>query len=114
MGLGSHVLSELGGVSVSSVLNSSVSHNTGVNGARDAVGLLDVNLGHLEVSLSVSVILLDISLGGGIDHVSLLEALNGLVLGDDSTAVSASHSISMTLVLLVSSVVSSLRWHFIN
>ena len=108
------MVSELGGVSEASVLNSSVSDNAGVDGAGYAVVELDVNLGHLEVGLVVGIVFLDISLGGGIHHVSLLEALDGLVLGDDSSAVGAAHSIRVALVLLVSSVVSSLGWHFIN
>ena len=44
------VLSELGGVSLRSVLNSSVANDSRVDSARDAVGELDVDLGHLEVS----------------------------------------------------------------
>ena len=48
--LGAHVLSQLGSVSLLSVLDSSVAHDSRVDSARDAVGELHVDLGHLEVS----------------------------------------------------------------
>ncbi len=60
--LRAHVLSELGGVSLLSVLDSSVAHDSRVDSARDAVGELDVDLRHLEVSRVVGVVFLDISL----------------------------------------------------
>lgn len=62
--------------------------------------------------LIVSVVLLDISSGGSIDHVSHLESLDGLVLSDASSTVKASDDVGVTLVLLTATVVSSLRWHF--
>ena len=61
--------------------------------------------------LIVGVVLLDISSGGSVDHVSHLESLDGLVLWVDSTAVEASNDIGVTLVLFTSSVISSLGWH---
>ncbi len=60
--LGAHVLSELGGISLLSVLNSAITDDSSVNGARYAVRQLHVDLGHLEVSRVVSVVFLDISL----------------------------------------------------
>ena len=60
--LRAHVLSELGGVSLRSVLDSAVADDSRVNGARYAVRQLHVDLGHLEVSRVVCVVFLDISL----------------------------------------------------
>ena len=62
LGFWSHVLSKPGGISVSSVLDSSISNNTSVDGTRYAISLLHVNFGHLEVGLSVGIVFLDISL----------------------------------------------------
>ena len=56
------MLSELGGVSLLSVLDSSVADDSRVDGARDAVGELDVDLGHLEVGRVVGVVFLNVSL----------------------------------------------------
>ncbi len=56
------VVSELGGVSLHSVLNSSDAHDSRVDSARDAVGKLHVDLGNLEVIKVVGVAFLDISL----------------------------------------------------
>ena len=86
--------------------------DTSVDSARDTVGLLDVDLGEVEVFLIVGVVLLDISSGGTIDHVSHLESLDGLILTDASTAVDTSDSVGVALVVLTTTVVSSLRWHF--
>ena len=55
---------------------------------------------------------LDIALGRGVDYFADVVALNGLVLGHDAPAVVADASIGVSLVLLASSVVSSLEWHF--
>ena len=109
-GLLSDVLSELGGVSLISITSGlgSDSDNSGVDGAGHAVTLLDVNLGKLEVAVVVSVVLLDISLGGTVDHVSHLESLDGLILGGESSTVQASHHVGVSLVLLTSPVISSL------
>ena len=85
--------------------------DSGVDSAGDTVVLLDVDLGHVEVLLVVRVVLLDISLGRGIDHVSHLESLDGLVLTDASSAVKASDDIGVSLVLLTASSVSSLSRH---
>ena len=56
------MLSELGGVSDLSGYNTSSSHDSGVDSAGYTVALLDIDLGHLEVSLVVGVVFLDISL----------------------------------------------------
>ena len=101
-------MSESGGVSALAVVNRADSHDSGVDGAADTVGKLHVDLWHLEILLVVCVVFLDVSLGRGVHHVSLLEALDGLVLGNHPTAVSASASVRVALVLLVSPVVSPL------
>ena len=86
--------------------------DSGVDGARDAVLLLDVDLGEVEVLLIVSVVLLDVSAGRSINHVAHLEALDGLVLSDTPAAVNTSDDVGVALVVLSTTVVSSLRWHF--
>ena len=63
--------------------------------------------------LIIRVVLLDISARGSIDHVAHLESLDGLVLTDASSAVTASDGIGVALVVLTTTVVSSLRWHLI-
>ena len=112
---GVNVASQTSGVSLVSVaLDSGTAnggasaHDTSVNTARDAVLLLDVDLGQVEVLGVVSRVLLDISPGGGIDQLSHLESLDGLILGHNTGAVDASNDVSVSLVLLSSSVVSSL------
>ncbi len=102
------MLSQAGGVALLAVLNRAHAHDSRVDGARHAVRQLYVDLRHLELSLVIRVVFLDVTLGGGIDHVALLEALDGLVLGDDAAAVGAADGVGVALVLLVSSVVSSL------
>jgi hypothetical protein len=109
--LRSDTLSQLSGVSNFSIITASNSDNSGVNGTRDAIAKFDIYFRHLEVLLVVCVIFLDISLRWGVHHVSLLETLDSLVLGNHSTTVSASDSVCVTLVFLVSSVVPSLWWH---
>ena len=62
--------------------------------------------------LIVRVVLLDISFRGSIDHVTHLESLDGLVLTDASSTVTTMYDTSVTLVVLATTVVSSLRRHF--
>ena len=104
------VLSQLGGVSLISVTSGLGSHsnNSGVNGAGHAVLLLNVDLWQLEVAVIIGVVLLDVSLGRSVHHVSHLEPLDGLIFWGVSTAVQASNTGGVTLVLLPSSVISSL------
>ena len=115
-----NVLSQLGSVALEAFsLGTSTggegthADNSSVDGAGHAVLLLDVDSGQVEVLSVVSKVVFDVSLGGTIDHVSHLESLDSLVLGDDSTAVDAAHDVGVSLVLLSSSVVSSLRWHIL-
>jgi len=112
---GVDVTSQAGGVSLVSIAFSSgtayagtSANDTSVDAARHAVLHLDVDLGQVEVLDIVGRVLLDISSGRGINHLSHLEALDGLVLGNASGAVNAPDHIRMTLVLLPPSVVSSL------
>ena len=112
---GEDVAAQLGRVSLVSVtLGASTAglgagtHDTRVDGAGDAVILLDVDLGHLEDGLIVGGVLLDISARRAIDEIPGLETSNGLVLGHSSSTEDASNSLRDTLVLLSSSVVPSL------
>lgn len=93
----------------SSAANAGASaHDTGVDAARDAVLLLNIDLGQVESGVGVRGVLLDISSGRSVNHLSHLEALDGLVLGHTAGAVDASDHVRMSLVLLPSSVVPSL------
>lgn len=113
------ILSQLGGESLEALaLGTSAcsgrpnADNTRVDGTRDAVLQLHVDLGQCEQLLVVCIVVFDVSLGGAVDHLAHLESLNGLVFADEASAVVAPHRVRVTLVLLSSSVVSSLRWHF--
>ena len=110
-----HVVAEFGGVSLESISFGSGSANsradtndTGVDGTRHAVLQLDVDLWECEVLLIVCVVVLDVSTGGTVDHLSHLEALDSLVLGDASGAVVASNGVLVAAIVLGSTVVSSL------
>jgi hypothetical protein len=110
---GVDVAAKLGGVSLVSIAFDSGTanggagaHNTSMDAAGDAVLLLDVDLGQGEGL--VSGVLLQVSSGGAVNHLSHLEALDSFVLGHTAGAVQASDHVGMTLVLLPSSVVSSL------
>jgi hypothetical protein len=95
------------------LVSRSGSDDSGVDGAGDAVLVLDVDLGHGVGFFLVSVdgSLLNISLTGGVDHVLDHEPLDGLVLSDESAAVSAVDGIGVSFVVLVSSIISSLLGH---
>ena len=79
-----------------------------MDGAGNAVLLLDVDLGEMEVLLVVSKVVLNVSSGGTINHVSHLESLDSFILGNASTAVDATNNVRVTLVFLSSTVVTSL------
>ena len=113
--IGVDVGSQLGSVSLVSIsLSSSTAnagtsaHDTSVDSTRDAVILLDVDLGQVEELLTVGGVLLNVSPGGAIDNLSSLETLDGFILGHASAAKNAPHDVGVALVLLSSSVVSSL------
>ena len=113
--IGVDVAADLGGVSLVSVsLGSSSAYagtganDTGVDATGHTVIVLDIDLGQVEVLLVIGGVLLNISSGGAINHLSHLETLDGLVLGHAARAVHAPDNVRMTLVLLPSSVVPSL------
>ena len=113
--IGVNVAPYLRGVSLVSVsLGSSSAYagtgadDTSVDAAGHAVIVLDIDLGQVEVLLVIGGVLLNISSGGAINHLSHLETLDGLVLGHAARAVHAPDNVRMTLVLLPSSVVPSL------
>ena len=104
-------MSESGGVPGLPVSHAPHSHNPGVDGARDAILELDVDLWHVEVLLVISKVFLDVPLGRSVHHVSQLESLDCLVLWHHSSAVGAPHNVGVTPVLLAPSIISPLRWH---
>lgn len=80
-----------------------------MDGARDAVVLLDV---HLRDSVHViDGSLLKISLGGGLDHVTNEETLDSLILRDATRAVHATNRLDGSTSLAVLSSVSSFLGH---
>ena len=113
--IGEDVGAQLGRVSLVSISLGAGAANLGastddtsVDAARDAVLELNVDLGESELFSFVGGVLLDISTGRAVNHLSHLEALDGLVLRHNPAAVDASNHVGVTLVLLSSSVVSSL------
>jgi hypothetical protein len=117
-GLGAHVLAELGGVSLEALttagatdLDGAETHNAGVDAAGDAVLLLDVDLGQVEVLGVECKVIFDVSLGGAVNEVAHLESLDGLVLGAHLRAVKAANGVRVALVRLVPPVISSFDWH---
>lgn len=111
-------LSQLGGVTLEALalagtadLHRSEADSAGVDAAGNAVLLLDIDLGEVEVFVTKGELLLDISAGGAVHKVAHLEALNGLVLGAALGAVEAADIVRVSLVALVPTVVSSFDWH---
>lgn len=78
----------------------------GVDGARDAVRGLDVELGQgiLLVNRGIG----QIADSRSLDHVANDEAVNGLVLGDAAGAVKAANWVNVASSLLSTSVVAAL------
>eukprot|EP00356_Strombidium_inclinatum_P008916 CAMPEP_0170484834 /NCGR_PEP_ID=MMETSP0208-20121228/4209_1 /TAXON_ID=197538 /ORGANISM="Strombidium inclinatum, Strain S3" /LENGTH=136 /DNA_ID=CAMNT_0010758279 /DNA_START=149 /DNA_END=559 /DNA_ORIENTATION=- len=101
--------SKLGGVSSHSVSTDggSGADDSSVDGAGDAIALLEIQLGEVEISLVVSIVILKILPGRLVDDLLHLEPLDGLVLGIDSAAVEAVDHVGVSLILFTSSVVSS-------
>ena len=56
------VLSQAGGVALLAVFDGADAHDSGMDGAGDAVRGLDVNLGHLELGLVIRIVFLYVSL----------------------------------------------------
>ena len=115
MGLAGDGLS--GGVSLDSgrrgsglsVLDGSHLHNSGVDAAANAVLHFDVEFGN-DVSFK-GLVFFEILLGGSIDNVTDVEALDGLVLGAQFSAIDADNGFDVTSVVFVSAVISSLGGH---
>ena len=104
-GLRAHVLAELGGVTLEALalltlagLGGADTHDTGVDTAGDAVLLLDVDLGQVEVLGVKSKVVFNVSLGGTVNKVTHLEALDGLVLGAHLGAVQAADNVGVASV----------------
>jgi hypothetical protein len=95
-----------------SVLDGSDLNNSGVDAAADAVLHFDVEFGD-DVGLE-GLVLLEIFLGRGVDNVSDVEALDGLILGAKFAAVDADDRLDVSSVVFVSAVVSSLDGHVVN
>ena len=104
-GLRAHVLAQLSGVTLEAFalfalagLGGADADDTGVDAAGDAVLLLDVDLGEVECLLVEREVVLDVSLGGAVDEVAHLEALDGLVLGAHLRAVKAANHVRVAPV----------------
>lgn len=83
-------------------------HDSRVDGARDAVLLLDIDFWEHEELLLVCRSLLDILLGRRVDNSLHLEPLDRLVLWHTSSAVDAHDDVRVSLVFFTPTVVSSL------
>jgi hypothetical protein len=111
-GFASSVSLDSGGrVSVLSVFVGSDLDDSGVDTASNAVLHFDIKLGD-DIGLE-GLVLLKILLGRGVDDVSDVEALDGLVLGAESAAVDADNRLNVASVVLVSTVISPLDWHVV-
>lgn len=93
----------------SSSLSGSDSDNSGVNGTRDTVVQLVVEL--WQSVLSVHGSLRQVSDSSSLNNVSDGDSLDGLVLWDTLGTVNTSNWLDVTSTLLVSTVGSSLLWH---
>ncbi len=82
-----------------------------MDAAANAVLHFDVKLGD-DVGLE-GLVFLEILFGGGVDDVSDVEALDGLILGAKATAVDADNGLDIASVIFVSAVVSPLDGHVV-
>jgi len=82
-----------------------------VDAAADAVLHFDVEFGD-DVGFE-GLVFFEIFLGGSIDDVSDVEALDGFVLGAELSAVDADDGFNVSSVVLVATVVSSLDGHVV-
>jgi len=87
----------------------SAAHHAGVDGARHAVGKLEVELG--DGVLLVDRRLLHVSLRGLLNHVADLEPLDGLVLWYGAETVGARNSLHVASPVSVLAAVASLLGH---
>jgi len=83
-----------------------------VNSAANAVLHFDVELGD-DVGFE-GLVFFEILLGGGVNNVSDVEALDGLVLGAKFSTVDTDDRLDVSSVVFVSAVVSSLDGHVVN
>ena len=81
-----------------------------MNGATDTVLHLEIELGD-DVEFKSS-IFLQVLFGGLIDDISDGESFDSLVLGTVSSAVDADDGSDVASVGFVTTVISSLLWHF--
>lgn len=86
-------------------LATAVPHHLGVDGAGNAVVLLDVQLWELVYSVHRSFI--DILDSSRFHNVTDLELLDGLVLGDAATTVGAADGFHMSTSVLGASVITA-------
>ncbi len=98
-----------GGSADTAVLAGANTDNLVMDGARDAVVDLNVQLG--QNVLLVDRGIRNVTDGGRLDHVADGEALDSLVLGDHTAAVGAANRGDVATALLVASVGSSLLRH---
>lgn len=96
----------------SSVSSGSNSDDSGVNGTRDTVVQLVVQLWHSVFRVDGS--LRQISNSGSLNHVSDGDSLDSLVLRNTSSTVQTSDGLDVTSSLFVSTVRSSLFWHWVS
>ena len=95
-----------------SVLDGSDLDNSGVDAAADAVLHFDVEFRD-DVGLE-GLVLLEIFLGRGVDNVSDVQEVDGLILGAEFAAVDADDRLDVSSVVFVSAVISSLDGHVVN
>ena len=105
--------SKLGGISNVSVTSglASNSDDSCVDGARDAVLVLDEDFWNIKLRFIVSAVVLKILFGWLVHNCFLNESFDGFILGEHPSAVKASDGIRVTLILFISTVISSLLWH---
>lgn len=94
-----------------SVLDGSDFHNSGVDAAADAVLHFDVEFGN-DVGFE-GLVFFEILLGGSVDNVTDVEALDGLVLGAQFSAIDADNGFDVASVVFVSAVISPLNRHVV-
>lgn len=82
-----------------------------MNATSNTVLHFDIELGN-NVGFK-SLVFLKILFGRGVNDVSDVEALDGLILGAESAAVYADDRLNITSVIFVSTVVSSFDWHVV-
>ena len=102
----------LGGVADLTVLDGTTAGDLAVDGAGDAVALLHVQLGHGQAStVQGGGSLSDITGGSGIQDVTDDEALDGLILGGQATAVHAVDGGGAATAVLGATIVTTLGGH---